>query len=49
VTMTAPDRGRFGVSSGALGICQSCPNASVKYAKERVQFGHPIVKVMVWS
>jgi alkylation response protein AidB-like acyl-CoA dehydrogenase len=42
VAMTALDRGRISVSSGALGICQACLNASVKYAKERVQFGHPI-------
>jgi alkylation response protein AidB-like acyl-CoA dehydrogenase len=42
VAMTALDRGRISVGSGALGICQACLNASVKYANERVQFGHPI-------
>jgi len=39
VAMTALDRGRISVGSGALGICQACLNASVKYANERVQFG----------
>jgi glutaryl-CoA dehydrogenase (non-decarboxylating) len=42
VAMTALDRGRISVGSGALGLCQACLNASVKYANERVQFGHPI-------
>jgi glutaryl-CoA dehydrogenase (non-decarboxylating) len=42
VAMTALDRGRISVGSGALGICQACLNASVKYANERVQFGRPI-------
>ena len=42
VAMTALDRGRISVGSGALGLCQACLNASVKYANERVQFGRPI-------
>jgi glutaryl-CoA dehydrogenase (non-decarboxylating) len=42
VAMTALDRGRISVGSGALGICQACLNASVKYANERIQFGRPI-------
>lgn len=42
VAMTALDRGRISVGSGAVGICQACLNASVKYANERVQFGRPI-------
>ncbi len=42
VAMTALDRGRISVGSGALGLCQACLNASVKYANERVQFGSPI-------
>lgn len=42
VAMTALDRGRISVGSGALGICQACLNASVKYANERAQFGHLI-------
>ncbi len=42
VAMTALDRGRISVGSGAVGICQACLDASVKYANERVQFGHLI-------
>jgi len=44
VAMTALDRGRISVGSGALGVAQACLNASVKYANERVQFGQPIGK-----
>jgi len=42
VAMTALDRGRISVASGALGVAQACLDASVKYANERVQFGKPI-------
>src|SRR4030042_5518580 len=42
VAMTALDRGRISVGSGALGICPACLIASVKYANERVQFGRTI-------
>lgn len=42
VAMTALDRGRISVSSGALGVAQACLNASVKYANERSQFGQLI-------
>ena len=42
--MTALDRGRISVSSGALAVAQACLDASVKYANERVQFGQPIGK-----
>ena len=42
VAMTALDRGRISVASGAVGICQACLNSSVKYANERKQFGRPI-------
>ena len=42
VAMTALDRGRISVSSGALGVAQACLDASVKYANERVQFGKHI-------
>jgi glutaryl-CoA dehydrogenase (non-decarboxylating) len=36
------DRGRLSVSAGALGVAQACLDEAVKYARERVQFGHPI-------
>ena len=44
IAMTALDLGRIGIGSQALGIAQACLDASVKYAKERVQFGKPIAK-----
>jgi glutaryl-CoA dehydrogenase (non-decarboxylating) len=42
VAMTALDRGRISVASGAVGLAQACLEASVKYANERVQFGKQI-------
>jgi glutaryl-CoA dehydrogenase (non-decarboxylating) len=39
VAMTALDRGRISVSSGAVGLAQACLDASVAYANQRVQFG----------
>jgi alkylation response protein AidB-like acyl-CoA dehydrogenase len=42
VAMGALDSGRFSVASGCVGICQGSLDASVKYSKERVQFGRPI-------
>ncbi|MBI4495414.1 MAG: acyl-CoA dehydrogenase family protein [Deltaproteobacteria bacterium] len=44
VAMTALDRGRISVGSGAVGLSQACLNASLKYAKERIQFGRPIAE-----
>src|SRR5918911_1947643 len=42
VAMTALDSGRYSVAAGCVGICQGSLEASVNYAKERVQFGRPI-------
>ena len=42
IAMSALDRGRYSVAAGCVGICQGCVNESVKYAKEREQFGRPI-------
>src|SRR5947209_10697221 len=42
VAMTALDSGRYSVAAGCVGICQGCVDSSVRYAKERVQFGKPI-------
>lgn len=39
VAMTALDRGRISVGSGAVGLAQACLDASVAYANQRVQFG----------
>jgi hypothetical protein len=42
VAMSSLDSGRYSVASGCVGICQGCVEASVVYAKERIQFGKPI-------
>ncbi len=42
VGMSALDAGRLGIGAQALGIAQAAYEASVAYAKERVQFGKPI-------
>tara|TARA_R110002126_G_scaffold75704_5_gene188843 strand:- start:218 stop:1360 length:1143 start_codon:yes stop_codon:yes gene_type:complete len=42
VAMDALDGGRIGIASQAVGIGRACLEASVKYAKEREQFGKPI-------
>ncbi len=42
VAMSALDSGRYSVASGCVGICQGCLDASVRYSKERHQFGRPI-------
>ncbi len=42
VAMTALDRGRISVGSGAVGLSQACLEASVDYANKRVQFGQLI-------
>ncbi|HEY7074704.1 MAG TPA: acyl-CoA dehydrogenase family protein [Solirubrobacteraceae bacterium] len=42
IAMSALDSGRYSVAAGCVGICQGSLDASVAYAKERVQFGKPI-------
>jgi butyryl-CoA dehydrogenase len=42
IAMTALDSGRFSVAAGCVGVCRACLEESVKYSKERVQFGRPI-------
>jgi alkylation response protein AidB-like acyl-CoA dehydrogenase len=42
VAMSNLDSGRYSVAAGCVGICQGCVDASVQYAKERMQFGRPI-------
>jgi alkylation response protein AidB-like acyl-CoA dehydrogenase len=44
IAMMTLDGGRIGIASQALGIAQASLDASVAYAKEREQFGQPIVK-----
>ena len=42
IAMDTLDGGRIGIASQALGITQGALDASVKYARERQQFGRPI-------
>ena len=42
IALFSLDGGRIGIGSQALGIAQACLEASVKYAKERYQFGRRI-------
>ena len=42
IAMQTLDGGRIGIAAQALGIAQGALDASIKYAKERVQFGKPI-------
>lgn len=44
VAMMTLDGGRIGVASQALGIAQGAMDETVKYTKERKQFGKPIAK-----
>jgi len=42
VAMSSLDSGRYSVAAGCVGICQGCVEESVRYSKEREQFGRPI-------
>ena len=42
VAMDTLDGGRIGIAAQAVGIGRACLEASVKYSKEREQFGKPI-------
>jgi alkylation response protein AidB-like acyl-CoA dehydrogenase len=42
VAMSALDKGRMSVAAGCVGLARAALEASVKYAKERTQFGKPI-------
>jgi len=44
IAMDTLDCGRIGIASQSVGITQGCLDASVKYAKERHQFGRPIAE-----
>ena len=47
--MKTLDGGRLGMAAQALGIAQGCLEESVKYAKERKQFGKPIASFQAIS
>ena len=42
IAMSSLDSGRYSVAAGCVGVCQGCVDASVSYAKQRIQFGRPI-------
>jgi butyryl-CoA dehydrogenase len=42
VAMATLDAGRIGIAAQAVGIGQACLDETVRYAKERKQFGKPI-------
>jgi len=42
IAMMALDCGRIGIAAQALGISQAALDESIRYSKERVQFGKPI-------
>jgi butyryl-CoA dehydrogenase len=42
IAMMTLDAGRVGIAAQALGIAQAALDESVKYSKERIQFGKPI-------
>lgn len=44
LAMSTLDGGRIGIAAQALGIAQSALDHSIRYAKEREQFGKPIAK-----
>ena len=45
IAMAALDGGRIGMAAQGLGIADAAIEASIKYMKERVQFGKPIAKL----
>ena len=47
--MKTLDGGRLGMAAQALGIAQGCLDESIRYAKERKQFGKPIAKFQAIS
>jgi hypothetical protein len=44
VAMATLDNGRLGIAAQGIGIACACLEASVRYSKERVQFGRPIAE-----
>ena len=44
IAMSALDNGRISLAAGCVGIAQGALEASIRYAGERHQFGHPIAR-----
>lgn len=42
IAMTGFDHGRIGIAAQSVGITQAALDESIRYSKERVQFGKPI-------
>lgn len=49
VAMKTLDQSRPGVAAQALGIAQGAFDRSIEYARQRVQFGHPIISFQAVS
>lgn len=47
MTMRLLDRSRPGIGAQAVGLAQGALEAAVDYARERVQFGHPLMSLAV--
>jgi len=45
ITMKLFDESRPGIGAQAVGVAQGALEASVAYARERIQFGHPIISL----
>ena len=43
------DGGRLGVAAQSIGLAQGCLDESIRYAKERQQFGQPISRFQAIS
>ncbi len=44
IAMEALDAGRLGIAACAVGLAQAAFDAAVRYARDRVQFGKPIIE-----
>lgn len=44
IAMTSLDGGRIGIASQSVGLAQACLDASIHYARERIQFGRAIAQ-----
>jgi butyryl-CoA dehydrogenase len=44
IAMTGFDHGRIGISAQAVGMLQAALDESIRYSKERVQFGNPVAR-----
>ena len=47
LTMRLLDRSRPGIGAQAVGLAQGALEAAVDYARQRIQFGHPIISLPV--